>query len=77
MFIVGHHQMVEVAVVVIETAAGIPEHNLAKAAIAERMDSAMMGILVVLTQSVAVVVVPVMLDTQIQAVRAGMGVKVN
>jgi hypothetical protein len=77
MFIVGHHQMVEVVVVVIEIVAVIPEHNLAKAAIAERMDSAMMGILVVPTQSVVVVVVPVMLDTQIQAVRAGMGVKVN
>jgi hypothetical protein len=56
--------MAVVEVVVIETAVVIPEHSLAKAAIAERMGLAMMAILVVTTQSVAVAVVPVMLDTQ-------------
>jgi hypothetical protein len=56
--------MAVVEVVVIETAVVIQEHNPAKVAIAERMGLAMMAILVVTTQSVAVAVVPVMLDTQ-------------
>jgi hypothetical protein len=60
--------MAVVEVVVIETAVVIPEHSLAKAAIAERMDSEAMGILVVPIRMAVAVVVLVMLDMRQVAV---------